>query len=72
MKKRIADINNRFNMAVAERNCYEKGSKQYEQLTEVVNFILREYERKDGRTLNVRHSFRLSGNDYRMVVLESE
>lgn len=65
LTKRVEDIAARFQLANAERGMYEYDSKHYKQLTEVVNAVLSEYKYK----FSNRYSFRLVGNEYKLVVL---
>lgn len=71
MKKqtRRENINNRYTLALAERSIYERGSKQYEQLTEIAHIILRELQTPSGRGKPNRYGFRLRGANYELVTL---
>ena len=66
--KRLEDINTRLRLANAERGCHEKGSIEYNDLTEVCNAILSEY----GKRNTNRYGFRLINGKYRLVVLMPE
>lgn len=68
MNKQTADIHNRFEMANAERSMYDKGSKYYEQLTEVVAHILNEYE-GNNKGIKTRWFFRMDSNGYHLITL---
>ena len=66
--KRTADIHNRFEMANAERSMYEKGSKYYEQLTDVINRILSEYG-GNNKGIHTRWFFAMDSSGYRLINL---
>lgn len=68
MNKRTADIHNRFEMAYAERSMYDKGSKYYEQLTEVINCILSEHG-GNNKGIRTRWFFEMDSNGYRLINL---
>ncbi len=66
--KRATDIHNRFEMVNAERNMYDKGSKYYEQLTEIITFILNEYG-GNNKSSRARWFFRMDENGYHLISL---
>lgn len=65
----MEDIQNRFTLAIAERNSFtEKGSENYKVLSSVAKDILSEYT--NGKHL--RHGFRLYGTQYHSVILKDD
>ena len=68
--KRLEDIQNRHSLALAEMQIYERGSRHYEQLSEIARIIRTEYQNTDARTKRNRYGFRLRGTDYQLVILD--
>jgi hypothetical protein len=66
--KRTTDIHNRFEKATAERSMYDKDTKYYAQLTEVINCILNEYG-GNNKGIRTRWFFRMDGNGYHLISL---
>lgn len=69
-QSRREDIQNRFSLAVAERQLYDRDDRHYIQLSEVIHKILSEYRVPDARGAKIRYGFRLRGTDYALVILE--
>lgn len=69
MIKRLADIKERFEQANAERAMYNQDSKFYNQLTEIISFILSEYG-GNNQCKRTRHSFRMGADGYHLVTLD--
>ena len=68
-QEHLEDIQNRFTLAIAERNSFtDKGSENYKVLSSVVKDILDEYT--VGKHL--RHGFRLYGAKYHSVILNDD
>lgn len=71
-REKLDDIQNRYSLALAERQIYEKGSKEYEQLSHVAKMILKEYQNPSksfGSSRHPRYGFRLYGTNYHLVTL---
>jgi hypothetical protein len=68
--KRTIDIDNRLIHARAERETTIPGSEQYNELTEVMQYINNEYINPDARAKKARYSFRLYNGHYHLIVLE--
>ena len=71
MNKRTLDINHRFAHANAERSMYYRGTKCYEQLTEIIKFILSEYG-GNNHAIRSRYSFRMYDGGYHLVCLSKD
>lgn len=68
--EKLADIQYRHDLALAERNCVAPGSQAYEVLTEVARLIRGEYMTcRKGEYGWIRHGFRVHNGVYRDVVL---
>ncbi len=71
MKKseRREDIQNRYNLALAERNFTLPGSEHYKTLTEIARTILTEYQNMGRPQNRNRYGFRWYGGKYHLVIL---
>lgn len=70
--EKLNDIQNRFSLAIAERDaCCTVGNENYQTLTEVAHMINNEYACLKKGDKHIRHGFRLDikSGKYRMVVL---
>ena len=67
--KTSEDINNRYTLALAERNCTLPRSEAYNTLTECARLILTELQNYDQRGRRNRYGFRLYAEKYHIVVL---
>ena len=64
------DIKTRHDLALAERNCTQPGSENYNTLSEVARRILDEYASVGKpKSQRVRNGFRLYGGKYHPVIL---
>ena len=68
MNARAKDIQKRFEMANAERSMYDRGTKYYEQLSEVIKFILSEFG-GNNKAIRARYFFAMSADGYKLICL---
>lgn len=72
--KRFRDIQNRWELAIAERNFCELGTENYETLSEVAKLIngeIAKVVRTRSESRVPRYGFRLMGAKYHLIVLPS-
>lgn len=68
--ERMADIKNRCDLAIAERNFTKPGTEDYKILSDIARSIREEYKALGKGSVNkIRNGFRLYNGHYHHVVL---